>query len=417
MQKLSELAKNPKNPRKISEKKRKMLEKSIAELGCLDGVIWNRQLQRLVGGHQRQDIDEEGTVHVERQFEPPTPEGTVAEGYCLIKGIRFPYREVAWDEAKDRLANIAANKGAGEWDFPQLREWMLELDAMNVDMDLTMFDEEERENLVVPVERVPPGGDPDHIPAAPKVPTTQTGDLWRLGEHFLLCGDSTLIDNVERLMGGADGDKADLVWTDPPYNVDYEGKTKDKLKISNDKMDGDDFRSFLRTAFSNMALFTKAGGGIYVAHADTEGVNFREALVEGGFLFKQCLIWVKQQFVMGRQDYHWRHEPILYGWKEGGAHSWYGDRTQSTVLEFNRPHRSEDHPTTKPIDLIEYCLRNSSRPGDVVLDLFGGSGSTLIACEKSTRKARIMELSPAYCDVIIRRWEEYTGQKAELMAP
>lgn len=409
---LANLPKNPKNPRKITPEKLEMLKKSVIEFGSLDGVVFNRQLERLVGGHQRQDLDPEAQVTIVKNYDPPTSTGTVAEGWVTIQGERFPYREVMWDDAKDKLANVAANKGAGQWDYPQLTEWMLELDSLNVDLDLTMFDATERENLLVPIERVPPEGDADHIPAAPKEPTTKTGDLWKLGDHFLLCGDSTLIDNVEKLMGE---DRADLVWTDPPYNVDYEGKTKEKLKIGNDNMGDEDFRGFLRTVYTNMAIVCKPGAGIYVAHADSEGVNFRAALEEGGFLLKQCLIWVKQQFVMGRQDYHWQHEPILYGWKEGAAHSWHGDRKQTTVLKFDRPHRSQNHPTTKPIDLIEYCLRNSSQAGDIVLDLFGGSGSTLIACEKTTRKARLMELAPTYCDVIVRRWEEYTGQKAELV--
>lgn len=245
----------------------------------------------------------------------------------------------------------------------------------------------------------------------PAVAITKPGDVWIMGQHRLLCGDATKLDDFQKLM---DRDRADAVWTDPPYNVDYEGKTQDRLKIDNDKMGNEDFRAFLKKAFTNMAQFTKAGGAAYVAHADTEGVNFRTAFTESGFLLKQCLVWVKNAFVMGRQDYHWRHEPILYGWKEGAAHEWFGDRSQSTVLEFNRPQRNGEHPTMKPVELVEYCLENSCPRGGIVLDPFAGAGSTLVACELGGRRARLLEIAPGYCDVIVARWEKLTGQKAVL---
>jgi DNA modification methylase len=416
------LAKNPKNPRKISPEKLEMLKKSIARFGCLDGVIYNRTLERLVGGHQRQDIDEGGTVHVTQTYDPPTAEGTVAEGYCHIKGVRFPYREVVWDEATDKAANIAANKGAGQWDYLQLKEWMLELDDLNFDMDLTMFDEEERENLIVPVERVPPAGDADHVPGAPKEATTKRGDLYRLGDHFLLCGDATMIDDVERLM---QGEVAHLVLTDPPYNVAVNDESEeslrarnrrsDGLKIANDNMSQEDFEQFLLTVFTNYFTILGDGAPIYIFYADSMTIPFMSNFLKAGFHFAQNCIWAKQQFVMTRKDYHYQHEPVLYGWKEGKAHPWHTDRKQASVWNFNRPFRNEIHPTMKPIDLLEYPLRNSTLPGQIVVDLFGGSGSTLIACEKTTRRCFMMELSPAYCDVILRRWSEYVGRNPVML--
>ncbi|WP_345194305.1 site-specific DNA-methyltransferase, partial [Kistimonas scapharcae] len=249
------------------------------------------------------------------------------------------------------------------------------------------------------------------------------------------------LEHVERLV---DNQLVDMVWTDPPYNVDYEGKTKASLKIDNDSMGDSQFRQFLRDLFTSAFTVTKEGGPIYVAHADTEGVNFRLALQEAGFYLKQVLIWVKSSSVMGRQDYHWQHEPILYGWKPGAAHVWYGERNKKTVLDEepktkdldknalaqevkelrnrlcgtvireDKPNASREHPTMKPVDLIISMVRNSSKRGDSVLDLCGGSGSTLIACEKLGRSSRVMELDPHYCDVIIRRWQKFTGQDAVL---
>lgn len=416
MQKLSELTKNPQNPRRISEKKREMLRKSVEQLGCLDGVVWNRRLQRLIGGHQRQDLDAEALVHVERQFDPPTPEGTVAEGFVMIKGIRFPYREVDFDEPTDKLANIAANKGAGEWDFPQLREWMLDLDALNVDMELTMFDDEERENLIVPVERVPPGGDADHIPAAPKEPKTVRGDLWRLGDHLLLCGDAVMVDDAAKLMGS---EKAALVVTDPPYNVNYggdhpEGTPWKHRKIENDHMSAEDFKTFTQSWAANIAAF--AHGCIYVFGPPGPDGRIMFSVLDELFHCSTTIVWNKDRFVLGRGKYHNKYEPCWFGWYGDGTR-FVDDRTLTNVWDVPRPASSDLHPTMKPVELIEIALRHASKPGDIVLDLFGGSGTTLIACEKTTRAARIMEISPAYCDVIVRRWEEYSGQKAELMAP
>ena len=211
-------------------------------------------------------------------------------------------------------------------------------------------------------------------------------------------------------MGGG----ADMLLTDPPYNVEYTGKTKDALKIQNDSMGDDDFRQFLRDAFVAANAVMKAGAVFYIWHADSEGYNFRGACIDSGWKVRQCLIWKKQTLVMGRQDYHWKHEPCLYGWKEGAGHLWAADRKQTTILEFDRPSRSGEHPTMKPVALFEYQMLNNTKGGDIVLDLFGGSGTTIISAEKNGRYGYLMELDPKYCDVIVQRWQEFTGKTATL---
>lgn len=208
--------------------------------------------------------------------------------------------------------------------------------------------------------------------------------------------------------------KADLLLTDPPYNVAYEGKTEEALTIENDSMGSEEFRAFLKSAFDRAYESLKEGAAFYIWYASREHINFETALNEAGLKVREQLIWVKNSLVLSRQDYHWRHEPCLYGWKDGAAHNWYNDRSQTTVLEFNRPSRNAEHPTMKPLDLIGYQIQNSTKKNDVVLDLFGGSGSTLIASEQTGRKCRMMELDARYCDVIIKRWEKLTGGKAEL---
>ena len=253
--------------------------------------------------------------------------------------------------------------------------------------------------------------DPDDVPEAPKEPITKPGDLWILGDHRLICADSTDASAFEPVMAGA---KADLWLTDPPYNVNYEGKTADSLKIKNDAMHDSEFRTFLLNAYSAADQHLRNGAAFYIWHADSEGYNFRGAARDVGWKVRQCLIWVKSSMVMGRQDYHWKHEPCLYGWKDGAAHFWNTDRKQTTVLEFAKPSRNGEHPTMKPVDLFEYQMANNTKIGDVVLDSFGGSGTTLIAAERIGRKARIVELDPIYCDVIVKRWEDFTGKKAVL---
>jgi site-specific DNA-methyltransferase (adenine-specific) len=253
--------------------------------------------------------------------------------------------------------------------------------------------------------------DPDDVPDAPEDPITKQGDLWLMGEHRLLCGDSTNAEDVTRLMNGR---KADLWLTDPPYNVAYTGKTQDALTIDNDSMGDADFRSFLVKCFQIAFDNLKAGGSYYIWHADTEGLNFRGAINDCGETLRQCLVWQKNVMVMGRQDYHWQHEPCLYGWKKGASHGWYNDRKQTTLLVFDRPSRSTEHPTMKPVRLFQYQIGNSTAPQGLVFDPFLGSGTTLIACQELGRTCYGLELSPSYCDVIVARWEAATGKKATL---
>lgn len=235
---------------------------------------------------------------------------------------------------------------------------------------------------------------------------SELGKVYQLGNHRLMCGDSTDRNDVEKLMNGQ---KADLILTDPPYNVDYEGGTG--LKIQNDKMEDTKFHDFLVNAFLCMDVAAKSGAAFYIWHADLEGYNFRGACKEVGWQVRECLIWNKNSLVLGRQDYQWKHEPCLYGWKDG-THQWYADRKQTTVMDFDRPSKSEEHPTMKPVGLFGYQIKNSSKSGDIVLDLFGGSGTTLIACEQLGRKCYMMELDPKYCDVIRKRyWKFVTGSE------
>jgi site-specific DNA-methyltransferase (adenine-specific) len=236
---------------------------------------------------------------------------------------------------------------------------------------------------------------------------TESGQLWILGDHRLLCGDSTKAEDISRLMNG---DKADMWITDPPYNVAYIGKTKDALTIKNDSMIDSEFREFLKSSYHAADLNMKDGAVFYIWHADSEGFNFKGAAKDIGWKVRQCLIWLKSCLVMGRQDYQWKHEPCLYGWKEGASHYWGSDRKQTTVLEFNKPSRNAEHPTMKPVELFSYQIQNSSREGEIVLDSFAGSGTTLIACEQLNRKARLVELDPKYVAVILQRYFDATGK-------
>jgi len=247
----------------------------------------------------------------------------------------------------------------------------------------------------------------DEVPEAPAEAITKPGDIWILGEHRLLCGDSTSEADVLHLM---DGGKADMIFTDPPYGIAYVGKTKKRLTIQNDAMPDEDFSAFLGKAFGVMRKVCDGGAPYYVCHADGKTILFRQALLDSGFEVKQTVIWAKQSFVLGRQDYQWQHEPILYGWAAGASHKWYGGRAETTVWEIDRPMRSEEHPTMKPVELCARAIRNSSRKGDTVLDLFGGSGSTLMACEHTARKACLMEIDESYVSVILKRWAEATGK-------
>ncbi|KAF6626359.1 ParB N-terminal domain-containing protein [Paenibacillus sp. EKM208P] len=305
---------------------------------------------------------------------------------------------------------IADNKTAeyADWNFELLAQELEELKLADYDLSLTGFDMSECEKLLDTLyeESVDDEDNFNVEEALPVHPITHKGDIWLLGKHKLMCGDSTNPQDIATLM---DGKKAQLIVTDPPYNVDYTGKTKDALKIENDKMDNDQFYDFLLAAYTRMFEVADDGASIYVFHADSEGLNFRKAFIEAGFKLSQCCIWAKQAMVMGHADYHWMHEPVLYGWKPTGGHYWNSDRKQTTLWQFDRPFRNEYHPTMKPIPLISYPIKNSSKLGDIVFDPFGGSGSTLIACEETDRICYTSELDPKYVDVIVKRYIAHVG--------
>jgi DNA modification methylase len=302
---------------------------------------------------------------------------------------------------------IALNSG---WDTSMLSLELLELKD-NIDLSLLGFDADELDALLNPIEETEGLTDEDAVPDVPDEPKTKLGDIYILGKHRLMCGDSCSVTDMDKLVNDRE---VDMWLTDPPYNVAYEGKTKDALTIKNDEMTDDGFRQFLRDAYVTADTVMKAGAVFYIWHADSEGYNFRGAAHDAGWKVRQCLIWKKSTMVMGRQDYHWKHEPCLYGWKEGAGHLWATDRKQTTILEFDKPNRNKEHPTMKPVALFEYQMLNNTKGGDIVLDSFGGSGTTLLAAEKNGRVAYLMELDPKYCDVIVKRWEDFTGKKAVL---
>lgn len=317
-----------------------------------------------------------------------------------------------WTDAQKRAYVIADNKLAlnAGWDSEMLSLEFGELEGLGFDLELTGFTLDEIDALK-PVELNEGLTDEDEVPDVPADPVTKLGDVWVMGKHRLLCGDSTSIEQLEQL---TQGQLIDMWLTDPPYNVAYEGKTKDALKIKNDSMGDDQFRQFLRDCYVAADAVMKPGAVFYIWHADSEGFNFRGAAKDAGWTVRQCLIWKKSTMVMGRQDYHWKHEPCLYGWKDGAGHLWASDRKQTTILEFEKPSRNGEHPTMKPVALFEYQMLNNTKGGDQVLDSFGGSGTTLIAAEKNGRVARLMELDPKYCDVIVKRWQDFTGKQATL---
>jgi len=315
-------------------------------------------------------------------------------------------------EAQKKAYVIADNKLAlnAGWDTNFLSLELQELKDQDFDLTLLGFDDKELDALLAP-ETTEGLTDEDSVPETPIEPKTKLGDIYILGNHRLMCGDSCSVTDMDKLVNGR---QVDMWLTDPPYNVAYEGKTKDALTIQNDSMDNAGFRQFLRDAYVTADTVMKAGAVFYIWHADSEGYNFRGAAYDAGWKVRQCLIWKKSTMVMGRQDYHWKHEPCLYGWKEGAGHLWATDRKQTTILEFDKPSRNGEHPTMKPVALFEYQMLNNTKGGDIVLDSFGGSGTTLLAAEKNGRIAYLMELDPKYCDVIVKRWEDFTGKKAIL---
>ena len=342
---------------------------------------------------------------------------------CIIADDLTPEQIKAFRLADNKVGELAG------WEIEKLGK---ELSEIDMDMSVFGFDAVEFEEFSEVCE--------DEIPDVDEQgdPITKLGDIWQLGRHRLMCGDSTSVESVAVLMDGA---LADMILTDPPYNVAYEGGTKDKLTIMNDNMDDESFRAFLQDAFCAGDSALKKGGAFYIWHADSEGFNFRYACKAVGWEVMQCLIWNKNALVLGRQDYQWKHEPCLYGWKSGASHYFVKNRKLTTVLNDgvdidvmtsdelrelireitepssvineNKPTRNGEHPTMKPVGLLSRQIRNSSRIGEKVLDLFGGSGSTLVACEQLDRVCYMMELDPKYCDVVVKRWETLTGEKAK----
>jgi len=410
---------NPRKDLKPGDPEYDKIRNSLKQFGYVDPLIWNKSTGHIVGGHQRFKV-------------------LLELGYKEIDCVVLEL-----DAATERALNLALNKTGGDWDQDKLADLLKDLKDRGYNLEMTGFDAAEISQLLDPDDGEEDDFDLEGTLEEIDEPETQLGDVWILGNHRLICGDCTKIETYDKLMLGK---KIDLIVTDPPYNINYEGGTKDKLKILNDNMGDDEFLQFLLASFTQMFAVAKRGCPLYVFHADLAGNQFRQAFTASGFSLRQCLIWVKNSLVLGRQDYQWRHEPILYGWKEGAGHYFVNERDYSTVfddkIDFssmkkeelidmckelylekfkgttiiheNKPTKNEDHPTMKPIKLIARLVMNSSKEHDRVLDPFGGSGSTLIACEQTQRICYTSELDPKYCDVIVRRWEDLTGGRARL---
>lgn len=433
--KLNELVAADYNPRKAltpEDSEYQKIKRSIEEFGYVDPIIINED-GTIIGGHQRCTVLKD-------------------LGYEEVDVV-----VVSLDKQREKALNIALNKITGEWDELKLKDLLLDLDLGDYDISLTGFEQEDLaelvDNLAVEHEAMDDDFDGEAVLEDIVEPKTKLGDVWKLGRHRLMCGDSTSQEDVATLMKG---EMADLIITDPPYNVNYGDKAemldtylqkghRNNSRIKNDNMDNESFYSFMLQVYQSAYEFMREGAAIYVFHAESTGHIFRQAFLDAGLKLAQCLIWEKNAFVLGRQDYQWRHEPCLYGWKEGAAHYFINDRTQDTVIleddvDFeamkktdliayiedmhrkykdqtsviyeNKPTRNDIHPTMKPVTLIGRLMSNSSKSGWNVLDLFGGSGSTLMAAEQLGRTAFLMELDEKFCDVIVKRWEEYTGQSA-----
>ena len=393
MVEIEKVVPNPRNPNKHSEKQIALLSKIIAAQGWRAPITVSTRSGFIVRGHGRLLAARKlGLAEVPVDYQAYETEA--AEWADLI--------------ADNRLSELS------ETDELLLKDLLQELGTSELDLELTAYTADEIDQMLGSAKEVQEDDfDADKALSEIDEAKTKLGDIYILGKHRLMCGDSTDAAAVEKLM---DGQKADIAVTDPPYNVGYTGGTKDALTIQNDKQEDSAFRQFLSAAFTNMDAAMKPGAVFYIWHADSEGYNFRAACKEAGWQVRQCLIWNKNQLVMGRQDYHWKHEPCLYGWKEGAAHLWASDRKQTTILCFDRPQKNAEHPTMKPVALLAYQIANNTKGEDIALDLFGGSGTTLVACEQLGRKCYMMELDPKYCDVIIKRWEELTGNKAELLS-
>jgi site-specific DNA-methyltransferase (adenine-specific) len=345
-----------------------------------------------------------------------SPDNSIIAGHGRLLAVkRLGYEEVpciivqGLTKTQIKALIIADNQLAlnAGWDLEKLSVEIEGLKDEDFNIDILGFNDDFIKDLLFKENQGLT--DEDDVPETSEQSITKLGDIWKLGNHKLICGDSTLLNSYEKLFGE---NKADLLMTDPPYNVDYEGGTKDKLTILNDSKSDNDFLQFLTDAFNNCAINLKLGCSFYIFHSDWFGLEFRQSIKNTDLEMKQNLIWQKNSLVIGRQDYQWQHEPCLYGWKKGASHSWYSDRKQTTIIKFDRPTKSKLHPTMKPVGLIEYLIKNSSKQEDIILDPFLGSGTTLMACEKLQRFCYGIELDPKYCDVIIKRWQQFTGKEA-----
>ncbi len=371
---------NPRKDLKPGDPEYDKLKRSIEQFGYVEPVIWNKVTGHVVGGHQRLKV----LINM-----------GINEVECVV--VELP-------EDKEKALNIALNKISGDWDKDKLALLISDLQGADFDVSLTGFDPAEIDDLFKDSIKDGIHDDDFDVDAELKEPPiTKPGDVWTLGRHRLVCGDSTKAETFELLMAGA---KSNLVITDPPYNVNYEGSAG---KIKNDNMANDAFYNFLLAAFINTEAVMADDASIYVFHADTEGLNFRRAFTDAGFFLSGCCIWKKQSLVLGRSPYQWQHEPVLFGWKKKGKHQWYSGRKETTIWEFDKPKKNGDHPTMKPVPLLAYPIMNSSMSNTLVLDPFGGSGSTLIACEQSDRSCYTIELDEKFCDVIVKRYIEQVG--------
>lgn len=382
MVKVSDLIPYVNNARTHSPEQVMKIRSSLREFGFINPVIIDGK-NNVIAGHGRlMAAKEEG----------------IDEVPCVLVDYLTEAQKKAYILADNRLAMDAG------WDEQLLKLEIEALQAEAFDVSLAGFDEQEISDLFAGDEESDVEDDDfDLNEALEKAAFVKRGDIWHVGRHTLMCGDATSTEDVDKLM---DGKKANLIVTDPPYGVSF--TSSDGLSIQNDSIKGDEFYNFLLQAFQNMAAHLEKGGAAYVFHADTEGLNFRKAFIDAGFHLAGCCIWVKNSLVLGRSDYQWQHEPVLYGFLQNGKHPWYSDRSQTTIWNFNKPKRNKNHPTSKPLDLLGYPIGNSSQENGIVIDTFGGSGSTLMACEQTNRICYMMELDEKYASVILRRYVEDT---------
>lgn len=434
-----------KNPRRITPKQLEQLKANIQELGDLSGIVHDINTDEIISGNQRSKVIDinKCEVVITEKYDTPNQQGTVAWGYVIFEGQKLNYRQVRWDERQREKANITANALGGDWDYQILKQEFRYSDLMDWGLDNLKKDLEIKD-LRKDVQE-------DRFKICQNVKTNIiNGDIFQIGKHRLICGSSCEKEVLNNLLGE---EKINLIVTDHPYNVDYGEKSKalteslekasgekhfsNPYNLKNDKKNDSEFYQFLYDAFSNIHSYVSDKCSLYVFYAHLETLNFYNAIINAGFNIKQTLIWIKEQAVIGRQDYQWRHEPIIYGWAKGGTHYWCGDRNRTTIIDYSEDLRnrtknqliaiikeimnntpqdiiycqknrnSQEHPTMKPVKLYGELIQNSSRENDIVLDAFAGSGTALIACEQLNRKARLVELDPVFCQIIIDRAKKF----------